>query len=473
MKILFLFALAVLVSFISINEIFAVEYKDNTGYTPKWAKTMNQEEVLNFCGLVPVPSQDADWCKEFGAYVNQQLNSQQPTSPISIPIVENQISDKVQQSTDLITIYYTLDGIFTPEQNSGMVNLIVKGKVSPTLFQDHNSIQRVKLSILDEIFNPQLTTTGDYSVTLYPKLTLGETYKIQVEYNDQTTEKLFKFDESHITRKQPEPEITQLSNSEWVEQDIKNQLQNDSNKIKDYATLLIYSNYYWSGSILDASRGSATTDGSDNQRIPFLCTNGFTYASTFQLANPPESRFDTVFDKMDRLSGELRISKQGGPFLTLAIIQDGKLLDKKTTTSEYGIVSVAGQCESGFGNGGGCLIATATYGSELAPQVQQLRELRDNQLLQTESGKSFMTGFNQWYYSFSPTIADWERESPIFKEAVKIAITPMISSLSILNHVNMDSEADVLGYGISLIVLNLGMYVGVPVFGIVLVRKKF
>ncbi|MCP2505969.1 MAG: peptidylprolyl isomerase, partial [Nitrosopumilus sp.] len=40
--------------------------------------------------------------------------------------------------------------------------------------------------------------------------------------------------------------------------------------------------------------------------------------------------------------------------------------------------------------GGGCLIATATYGSELAPQVQQLRELRDNQLLQTESGTAFM-----------------------------------------------------------------------------------
>ena len=56
--------------------------------------------------------------------------------------------------------------------------------------------------------------------------------------------------------------------------------------------------------------------------------------------------------------------------------------------------------------GGGCLIATATYGSELAPQVQQLRELRDNSLLHTESGKSFMSSFNDFYYSFSPTIAD-------------------------------------------------------------------
>ena len=46
---------------------------------------------------------------------------------------------------------------------------------------------------------------------------------------------------------------------------------------------------------------------------------------------------------------------------------------------------------------GGCLIATASYGSELAPQVQQLRELRDNTVLQTESGSSFMSGFNHLY----------------------------------------------------------------------------
>ena len=117
-------------------------------------------------------------------------------------------------------------------------------------------------------------------------------------------------------------------------------------------------------------------------------------------------------------------------------------------------------------NGGGCLIATAAYGSELAPQVQQLRELRDNTILQTESGNLFMTTFNEFYYSFSPEIADFERENPIFKEGVKVTLTPMLTSLSILNYVDIDSEQEMLGYGISLILLNIGMYAGIPAFGI-------
>ena len=117
--------------------------------------------------------------------------------------------------------------------------------------------------------------------------------------------------------------------------------------------------------------------------------------------------------------------------------------------------------------GGGCLIATATFGSELAPQVQQLRELRDNTILSTESGTAFMTGFNQFYYSFSPTIADLEREHPILKEVMKLTLTPMLSSLSLLNYVDIDSEQEMLGYGISLILLNIGMYVGIPAFGII------
>ncbi len=113
--------------------------------------------------------------------------------------------------------------------------------------------------------------------------------------------------------------------------------------------------------------------------------------------------------------------------------------------------------------GGGCLIATAAYGSELAPQVQQLREIRDNSLLQTESGSAFMESFNSFYYSFSPEIADLERENPVFKEVVKLTITPLLSSLSLLNYVDMDSESEVLGYGIGIILMNIGMYFIAPV----------
>jgi len=115
---------------------------------------------------------------------------------------------------------------------------------------------------------------------------------------------------------------------------------------------------------------------------------------------------------------------------------------------------------------GGCLIATAAFGSEMAPQIQQLRELRDNTVLSTKSGTAFMSGFNQFYYSFSPDVADFERENPVFKEMVKAGLTPMLSSLSLLNHVEIDSEQEMLGYGISIIILNVGMYVGIPAFGI-------
>ena len=106
----------------------------------------------------------------------------------------------------------------------------------------------------------------------------------------------------------------------------------------------------------------------------------------------------------------------------------------------------------------------------MATEVQQLRELRDNQLLNTESGTAFMAMFNDVYYTFSPIIADYERENPLFKEAVKIAITPMISTLSLMENAN--SESEVLGLGLSVIMLNVGMYLGVPAIVVVGIRKR-
>ena len=123
--------------------------------------------------------------------------------------------------------------------------------------------------------------------------------------------------------------------------------------------------------------------------------------------------------------------------------------------------------------GGGCLIATASYGSELAPQVQLLREIRDNTVLQTESGTDFMTGFNQFYYSFSPAIADYERENPTFKEAVKLTLTPLLTSLTLLQYADIDSESEMLGYGIGIILLNIGMYFVAPAVLITKIRSFY
>jgi hypothetical protein len=123
-------------------------------------------------------------------------------------------------------------------------------------------------------------------------------------------------------------------------------------------------------------------------------------------------------------------------------------------------------------NGGGCLIATAAFGSEMSPQVQFLREIRDNTVLQTESGTKFMMGFNQFYYSFSPVIADYERENSAFKEAVKITLTPLLTSLTLLQYADIDSESEMLGYGIGVILLNIGLYFVSPAILIMKIKKR-
>ena len=154
-------------------------------------------------------------------------------------------------------------------------------------------------------------------------------------------------------------------------------------------------------------------------------------------------------------------------------VQELFTINEPVTLSDDGITQTEEVVsnEKSTEEGGGCLIATATYGSEMSSEVQQLRELRDNQLLNTESGSAFMGTFNDIYYSFSPIIADYERENPMFKEAVKLAIAPMISTLSLMENAN--SESEVLGIGISVIMLNLGMYLGIPAIVVVGIRKRF
>ena len=97
----------------------------------------------------------------------------------------------------------------------------------------------------------------------------------------------------------------------------------------------------------------------------------------------------------------------------------------------------------------GCLIATAAFGSDLAPQVQFLREYRDNTIMATTSGSSFLNVFNAVYYSFSPTVADIERDNSFLQESVRAVITPLLGILQIAKLSSVgDGEISVLTSGI-------------------------
>ena len=255
-----------------------------------------------------------------------------------------------------------------------------------------------------------------------------------------------------------QPAIVQSSGPQSIEQIVQSKLNMEIPDGK--AKLLIFSNTDWSGAYQTSNVDFTEIVGQNNDEVIFECNS--TLGS--------QGMFGTKIQKL---------TQEG--YLEMYLIQNQQIVSQGSTETNFGEVFLKGNCVSssdptastnpGIPRGGGCLIATATYGSELATEVQQLRELRDNQLLQTESGTQFMAMFNDVYYSFSPIIADYERENPLFKEAVKIAITPMISSLSLMENAN--SESEVLGMGLSVIMLNLGMYLGVPVVVVIGIKKKF
>ena len=119
--------------------------------------------------------------------------------------------------------------------------------------------------------------------------------------------------------------------------------------------------------------------------------------------------------------------------------------------------------------GGGCLIATAAYGTELAPAVQRLREAREG-LAGTGPGAAFLSAFNHAYYAFSPAVADLERQSPELRSLVRVASVPMIHALGIVSPAQTDAQFVALG-ALALLA-GAGMYAGAPAALVVALRRR-
>jgi peptide/nickel transport system substrate-binding protein len=124
----------------------------------------------------------------------------------------------------------------------------------------------------------------------------------------------------------------------------------------------------------------------------------------------------------------------------------------------------------------GCLIATAAFESELAPQVQALRDFRDGIALKTMAGSSFMNVFNGWYYSFSPQVADYERDAPWLKSTVRASIYPLLGILDLSTSIYSlggNGEAGIVGAGLAASSL-IGLLYFAPLTAVLIVanRKK-
>ncbi|OQX14100.1 MAG: hypothetical protein BWK76_15240 [Desulfobulbaceae bacterium A2] len=98
----------------------------------------------------------------------------------------------------------------------------------------------------------------------------------------------------------------------------------------------------------------------------------------------------------------------------------------------FSVLSFAGAAGSGgdSGGGGGCFIATAAYGSVLSPQVQLLRRFRDEVLLHTDMGRSFV----RWYLKTSPPVAEYLRRHDTARLLTRWALYPLVGAAALALH---------------------------------------
>lgn len=122
-----------------------------------------------------------------------------------------------------------------------------------------------------------------------------------------------------------------------------------------------------------------------------------------------------------------------------------------------------------------CVIATATYGSEISPEVQFLREFRDQDIMGTMAGREFMTVFHAWYYSFSPNIASVIANNPMMQSVFKVILYPLIGILHLsagtYSMFNFNSEIAVVMAGFMASAL-IGVVYFSPIGVLVSLRKR-
>ncbi len=77
----------------------------------------------------------------------------------------------------------------------------------------------------------------------------------------------------------------------------------------------------------------------------------------------------------------------------------------------------------------GCVIATATYGSELAPEVAYMRHVRDGMIGSNKVGQQLVNGWNVFYYLWSPPLAQFVDTHDVVKPIFKVLLLPLVGTI--------------------------------------------
>jgi hypothetical protein len=117
-------------------------------------------------------------------------------------------------------------------------------------------------------------------------------------------------------------------------------------------------------------------------------------------------------------------ANQGGNYATVMRSPDGS--DVRFTIQEDDGAGVTISISSG---GGGCFVATATFGSPIHPVVEGLREFRDSRLRPSRLGAASI----ETYYRNSPVLACQFGRSAALRALARRAIRPAASSVRALS----------------------------------------